>query len=113
MFAQFTKIEDLQKLGKETVDTAVSNIGIASKNVQAIATETADYSKKAFENGSAVFEKLAGVKSVDKVIEIQTAYAKDSYEGFVAYASKVGELYSTIAKDSVKPYEAMFAKAAK
>jgi len=28
----------------------------------------------------------------------------------VAYASKVGELYTDLAKDTVKPYEAVIAK---
>jgi hypothetical protein len=109
----FAKIEDFQKFSKDSVDQAVSQLGVASKNAQALATETADYSKKAFEHGSATIEKLVGVKTFDKAIEIQTAYVKEAYEGFVSYASKVGELYSAIAKDSAKPYEAIFAKVAK
>jgi hypothetical protein len=107
----FNQFEDFQKLGKENVDVAVKSFGATTKSVQALATETADYSKKAFEHSSAVFEKLAGAKTVDKALEIQTAYVKEAYEGFVAYSSKVGELVTTIAKDSVKPYETMVAKA--
>jgi hypothetical protein len=107
----FNQFEDFQKLGKDNVDAAVKSIGTATKNVQALATETADYSKKAFEHSSAVVEKLVGAKSMDKAIEIQSAYFKEAYEGFVAYASKVSELATVIAKDSMKPYESMIAKA--
>ncbi|WP_460451634.1 phasin family protein [Alsobacter sp. SYSU BS001988] len=106
-----TQFEDFQKLGKENVDVAMKSLGTASKGVQAIAAETADYSKKAFEGASAVAEKLVGVKTLDKAFEIQSDYLKTAYEGFVAYASKVGELYSSLAKDTVKPYETLFAKA--
>lgn len=104
------QFEDFQKMSKDSVDLAVKSLGSTSKSVQAIATETADYSKKAFENSSSVVEKLVGVKSLDKVFEIQSDYAKSAYEGFVAYASKVSELYTDLAKDTAKPYETMMAK---
>ena len=103
--------EDLQQAGKDNVDTALKSFGALSKGTQAIAVEVVDYSKKAFEDGSAALEKLFGVKSLDKAIEIQSEYAKTAYEGFVAKASKIGELYADIAKETYKPYEAIVAKA--
>jgi hypothetical protein len=71
----------------------------------------ADYSKKTFEDGTAAIEKLFGAKSFDKAIEVQTAYAKTAYEGFVAEATKIGELYADFAKEAFKPFEAAVAKA--
>ena len=106
----FNQFEDLQKLNKDNIDLAVKSFGASTKSVQAIATETADYSKKAFEQNSAVLEKLVGVKTLDKALEIQSDYAKSAYEGFVSYASKLGELYTDLAKDTVKPYEAIIGK---
>lgn len=107
----FNQFEDIQKMSKDNIDLAVKSFGATSKSVQAIATETADYSKKAFEHSSSVMEKLVGIKTLDKAFEIQSDYAKSAYEGFVAYASKVGELYTDLAKDTVKPYETMMVKA--
>ena len=52
-------------------------------------------------------------KSLDKAMEIQTDYVKSSYEGFVAQATKVGELYADLAKDAYKPFEGMVAKVGK
>ena len=45
--------EDFQKYGKEHMDNTLKAWGQVSKGVQAIAAETADYSKKSFEDGSA------------------------------------------------------------
>jgi len=104
--------EDFQKFGKDNMDTCMKQFGNVSKGWQAIATELADYSKKSFEEGSAHLEKLFGVKSLDKAIEVQTQYAKSAYEGFVAEATKVGELYTDLAKESYKPFEGMVAKVA-
>ena len=103
--------EDLQQVSKDNVDVTLKAMGALSKGTQAIAVEVADYSKKAFEDGTAALEKLFGVKSFDKAIEVQTEYAKTAYEGFVAKASKIGELYADLAKETYKPFESLFAKA--
>ena len=56
------------------MDAALKSLGAVSKGAQAIAVETADYAKKSFEQGTATLEKLVGVKTLDKAIEIQTDY---------------------------------------
>jgi hypothetical protein len=98
-------LDDMQKYGKENVDATMKAWGEVSKSMQAIAAETADFSKKSFEEGSAALEKLLGAKSLEKAVEIQTAYAKTTYEGFVAQATRMGELYADLAKESCKPFE--------
>ena len=103
--------EDFQQVGKENMDSALKSWGIISKGSQAIAVEVADYSKKAFEDGTAALEKLFGVKSLDKAIEVQTEYAKIAYEGFVAEATKISGLYADLAKETYKPFETILAKA--
>jgi hypothetical protein len=105
--------EDIQKYGKDNLDLAMKAIGVQQKGVQAIATEVADYSKKAVEAGSAQFEKLLGVKTLDKAIELQAEFAKGAYEGYVAHATKVGELVTELAKEAAKPLETVFAKVGK
>ncbi len=102
--------DDMQKLGKDNMELAMKSFGAMSKGFQAIAVEVADYSKKSFEEGSATVEKLLGAKSVEKAIEIQTDYAKSAYEGFVAGATRIGELYADIAKEAYRPFEAAVAK---
>jgi hypothetical protein len=102
--------EDVQKLSKDNMDTTLKSFGAVSKGIQAIAVEMADYSKKSFEEGTAVIEKLMGVKSFDKVIEVQNDYFKSSYEGFMSEATKLGDLYTDLAKESYKPFEGVFGK---
>lgn len=108
MIQQF---ETIQKASKENVDAALKAFGATSKGVQTIAVETTDYAKKAFESGTATLEKLAGVKTLDKAIEIQADYIKTSFEAAVAQMTKLGELYTALAKDAYKPFEGVVAKA--
>jgi len=57
--------EDMQKLGKDNMDATMSSLGVWSKGFQALAVEMADYTKKAFEDGTAATEKLLGAKSLE------------------------------------------------
>ena len=102
--------EDMQKFGKDNVDATLKSFGVLSKSFQAIAVEMADYSKKAFEEGAAATEKVIGAKSLDKVIEVQTSYLKNAYEGFVTQATKIGALYADLVKETCKPFEGYGAK---
>lgn len=103
--------EEIQQASKESMDLAMKSAGNVSKSAQAIAAEIADYSKKSFEEGTAMIEKLFGVKSLEKAIEVQSEYAKSAYEGFVAETTKLGEMYSALAKETYKPFESLMAKA--
>ena len=102
--------EDFGKYGKEFADTGLKSFASLTKGAQAIAAETTDYTKKSFEAGTAVVEKLLSAKSLDKAIEIQGDYAKQSYEAFVAEATKLGDLYADLARDAYKPFESIVAK---
>ena len=83
----FKNIEDFQKFSKEQLEVATESASTLSKGVQAIVTETSEYSKKSFESSSALIEKLLGAKTFESAIQIQTDYAKTSYEAFLAQSS--------------------------
>jgi len=105
-------IDDIQKFGKDNVDATMRSLGALSKSLQAITVEFADYSKTVFEQSAAATEKLIGAKSFEKAIEVQSDYARSSYESFVAQATKLGELYADLAREAYKPFEAQFGKMA-
>jgi hypothetical protein len=77
---------------------------------QAIATAYSDYTRKSFEDTRSFVEKLSGVKSVDKAIEIQTEFAKSAFETFMAESQKIGALYRDLATESCKPFGGFLAK---
>jgi hypothetical protein len=105
-------IEQFQQRGKEQVDAVIASAGTVSKGVQEIVTAYADYSKKSFEESKTYVEKLAGVKSIEKAVEIQSEYAKTAYELFMAEMAKISELYRDLAKETYKPLAGLVAKPA-
>ena len=104
------KVEDIQQYGKEHLETVVASATTLQHGIQAIATAYGDYTKKSFEDTKSMVEKLSGVKSLDKALEVQTEYAKSAYETFVAESQKIAGLYSDLAKQTFKPYEGLVAK---
>jgi hypothetical protein len=107
----FQSYEDTSKFGKDMMDNGLKSLATMQKSVQAIALEAGEYSKKSMETGAAAFEKLFAAKSAEKAIEIQSDFVKQSYEGFVAQSTKMGELFTQLAKDAYKPFEQAVAKA--
>ncbi len=102
--------EEAQNWGKEGLEAYVASATALTKGFQTIATEFADYSRKSFEEGSAVVEKAMSAKSFDKAVEVQQGYAKAASEAYLSEMSKIGELYKETAKEAYKPFEANVAK---
>ena len=64
-----------------------------------------------FEDGTRAFEQLAGAKSVEQAIEIQSQYAKKAYENHIAQMTKLGEMYVSLTREAFKPIQDAVAKA--
>jgi hypothetical protein len=92
------------------LDAADASTNTFPAGFQAIATAYGDYTKKSFEDTRLFVEKLSGVKSFDKAIEIQTEFVKSAFEAFVAESQKIGALYGDLAKQSYKPFGGFVAR---
>ena len=99
MFINFQEMPTLGLHAFEAVTTATTS---TTKGLQAIAAETTDYSKKSFEKSRVLAEKLIGVKKLDEAIQLQSDFAKSAYDDFIAQATKIGNLYSDLAKEAFK-----------
>ena len=78
----------LSQDGREQIEAATASMNSMPAGIHAIATAYGDYSKKSFEDARLFVEKLSGVKSVDKAIELQSEFAKSSFETFMAEVAK-------------------------
>ena len=102
-------LEDLQKMSKTNIEATTKAFGTVSKTTQEIVAEMTSYSKRSFENSTKALEKMFGVKSLDKAIELQSEYAKSIYEDYTAQITKLGALYAELAKEAFRPFEPLIA----
>ena len=103
-------LEEFQSFGKEQLEVTSSVAASLAKGFQTIAADTVGFSKKSIESNSAYVEKLLAATSLTDAIQIQSDYAKSAYDSFVAEATKIGELYSSFAKEAFRPMQTAFAK---
>ena len=78
---------------------------------QTIANAYGDYTRKSLEETRCFVEKLTGVRSLDKAMEVQTDFARQAYETFVAESQRIRTLHRELARQTFKPLEDLVAKA--
>jgi len=93
-----------QQIGKNQIDAADASTNAFPGGFQAIATAYGDYTKKSFEDTKSFVEKLSGVRSFGKAVEVQTEFAKLTFETFVTESQKIGALCGDLARHAYKPF---------
>jgi hypothetical protein len=101
--------DEFQTFGKQQQEAARAAAASLAKGFQSIAAELLDYSQKSLEASSGQLEKLLQAKSLDDAVRIQSEYVKSARESFVAQATKISDLYTSLAKEALKPAESVIA----
>jgi hypothetical protein len=83
---------------------AAARVDYFPVSVQAIANAYADYTRKSFEDSRSFVEKLMGVRSLDKAIELQTEFARQACANFVAESQKICDLSGELARQISAPW---------
>jgi len=104
--------EDATQFGQDNVEAMVASSKAVAKAAEQMNAELMAFSKKSYEDSMAAAKEMTSVKSVTELFEMQTAFAKASFEGMVAEATKLNEMYSTAAKDAFEPLNARLTAAA-
>jgi hypothetical protein len=105
-------LSQLQDESREQLNAADdSSMASFPSGCHAIVTAYGAYAKKSFEDTKSFVEKLSGVKSVGKAIELQTEFAKSSFENFMGDSQRIGALYRDLVTQSYKPFGDFLAKA--
>ncbi len=108
----YKNFDDVKKLTEDNTKKLTESTAVVTKGVQAIATEAADFSKKALEASTAAIQEISAVKSVEAAVELQMKHGKKAYEDSIAYSTKLSEMSTAMLKDAFKPFESMFKAAA-
>ena len=88
---------------KKNLEAIVASATAATKGAEALGAQAMAYSKVVFDNQVAAAKTLSSAKSVQEVVELQTAFAKTALEGYMAEMGRMSETVSASVKDSMKP----------
>jgi hypothetical protein len=97
------RFDEFQRFGTVNIEAITKSSSSVARAWQMIAAETTDYAKKSFDSGSDFFGKLVGAKSFDEILQLRSDYAKSSFDRLAEYVAKVGNVYSSGARDAFRP----------
>lgn len=105
-----TASTDLAPVGTAPLPDPAPASTPAPVSLQTIANAYGDFTRKSFEQTQSYFDQLTGVRSLHKVVEIQTEFAKQACETFFAETRKLRELHNELALQPLKRLEGLVAK---
>jgi len=74
-------------------------------SLQTVAQAYGDYTRKSWQAGRSLVERLITVRTFDEAIEIQGEFAKQAYVNFVAQSERICGLYGELAKQFFRPFD--------
>jgi phasin family protein len=98
-----TTLSEANAHSKKNLEAVVASVTAATKGAEALGAQAMAYSKKAVEDQVAAAKNLAGAKSVQEVVELQTSYAKFALETYIAEMNKASETVAASVKESFLP----------
>jgi len=96
-------LNDANADSKKNLEAVVASVTAATKGAEALGAQAMAFSKANFESQVAAAKSLSGAKSVQEVVELQTAFAKTALETYMAEMGRMTETVSASVKDSMKP----------
>lgn len=101
-----TGLNDMTAHSRKNLEAAIASVTAAAKGAEALGAETVAFSKAAVERQTAAMQTLAGVRSLQDLVEVQTDLAKTHAEACVAQMGKTTELMTAMFRDAFQPFSA-------
>ncbi|MBQ1540968.1 phasin family protein [Caulobacter sp. CCUG 60055] len=99
-------LNELNAHSKQNLEAVVASVTAATKGAEALGAQAIAYSKKSVEDHVAAAKSLTSAKSVQEVVELQTAWAKSALEGYLAEVNKASETVAASVKETLTPLNA-------
>jgi phasin family protein len=105
-------VEELADLTRGNVEALVASSKIAAKGVETMSQDAAEYSRKSFEEASAVLKSFAEVKSATDFFKLQGDFARSAFDAAVAESARVSETVLKLAGEVAEPINSRYNVAA-
>jgi phasin family protein len=101
-----TALNDINTHSKSNLEAVVASVTAATKGAETLGAHALAYSKKSLEDQVAAAKALTSARSVQEVVELQTAWAKSAMEAYMAEMNKASEIVAASVKETMTPINA-------
>src|SRR5271167_1255766 len=81
-------VNEINAQSKQNLEAVVASVTAAGKGAETLGAQAMAYSKKSLEDHITAARSLTGAKSIQEAIELQTAWAKSTLEGYLAEVNR-------------------------
>jgi phasin family protein len=104
----FKAYEDLSAFSKGNYDAYVTASTIMAKGAETIGKTVMQYTKESLETGAQTAMALLGTKTLREAVDLNTDFAKQSFDKMVAEGTKLSEMTIKVSNEAFEPISARF-----
>jgi phasin family protein len=94
---------EMNAQAKHNVEAMVASATATAKGAEALGSQAMEYGKAAVEKHVEAAKALSSARSMQEMLELQTAYAKSSMEAYMAHMNRASETFSATLKEAFRP----------
>lgn len=98
--------EQFAEFGTENFRAVFAAGSVLAKGMETLSEEVTTYTSDSFEAGMEAAKALGECKTFAEALDRQSAFARISFDKFVAETTKLSEISAKLAKDAVEPINA-------
>lgn len=96
-------LEDMSAFNKSNVEAIVESSKIAARGFEQMGQDAASYMKSSYESATGMFRSMAAIKSPAELFQLQSDFARTSFDAFVAQTSRSTEAALKLAGEIAQP----------
>lgn len=102
----FQAYDDVAGQYKANVDALMQSSTVVTKGFETLSRAMMAYTQAQYEQGVTAAKAMMAVKTMRELVDLQTEYARTSFDAMVAEATKVSEISVKVASEAVEPISA-------
>ena len=106
--AVFRGYDDIASLNKQSVEAMMKAGNIWAKGYESLGKTYFTFAQVSAERGGEAAKAMMKAKTLQDVIDVQTDFAKQRFDHFVAEGTKMSEMSAKVATDAMQPLQKQF-----
>lgn len=95
--------DDIAALGKDNLDALMQCNAAVAQSVETIGNEVLSYTQAAMQEHMAQTQALLGAKTLQELIDLQSAFARERVEKAFSESAKLSEMTVKLADEAMRP----------
>lgn len=96
-------LNELNAQGKRNLEAMIASVTAATRGAEQLGAQAVSYAKSSVETQVDAARQLSSARSMQEVVELQTSFARQAMEGYLAEMNRVSETVAAAVKEAMQP----------